>query len=147
MFQMWDGLGEKTKLKFMGARRKTIDELNKSRTSNSGRQQADNQIGEYGTPRNPRPDIKQMMTLVGTVVLLINSFGNWREIDRIQDSLDSRLGRLETQIAQIPNRAPAADAPRRGPDPDRVYAIKMDGAPSKGPANAPIVIAEFSDFQ
>jgi hypothetical protein len=89
-----------------------------------------------------------MLTLGGIVVLLMISFGNWREIDRIQESLDSRLGRLETQIAQIPNRAPSpAAAPARGPDPNRVYAIKLDGAPSKGPANAPVVIAEFSDFQ
>lgn len=117
-----------------------------ARSSNGGR--GDNQGGDYGPPQNPRPDLSQMMTLGGIVVLLMISFGNWREIDRIQDSLDSRLGRLETQIAQIPNNAPApAAAPRRGPDPDRVYAINLDGAPSKGPADAPVVIAEFSDFQ
>ena len=120
-----------------------------ARNSNGGGQGGDNQGADYGPPRNPRPDITQMMTLGGIVVLLMISFGNWREIDRIQESLDNRLGKIESEISRAANRAPAAAPARRqpGPDPDRVYAINLNGAPIKGPSDAPITIAEFSDFQ
>ena len=43
--------------------------------------------------------------------------------------------------------ATRAIPPRQGPDPDKVYPVKTGGAPSKGRTGAPIVIAEFSDFQ
>lgn len=92
-------------------------------------------------------------TLVAVVGVLVISLANWREIDGIEAKLDTRLGELETRLTQVsakvdelPKQA-AQPAPRRGPDPDRVYAINTAGAPSKGPANAPITIAEFSDFQ
>jgi protein-disulfide isomerase len=93
-----------------------------------------------------------MATLVGVVVLLIISFSNWREIDRIQDSLDTRLGQIENRITQMSTKvdqvsARPAQPTRRGPDPNRVYTIKTAGSPSKGPGGAPITIAEFSDFQ
>jgi hypothetical protein len=90
------------------------------------------------------------MTLGGVIAVLVISFSNWREIDRIQQSLDVRLGQLDNRVAQIVNR-PAAPAPRAAaggrPDPNRVYAIKTAGMPFKGPEKAPVTIAEFSDFQ
>ncbi len=88
-------------------------------------------------------------TLGGMVVLLMISFSNWREIGRIQTSLDNRLGQLNNQIGQVASKVDgvAAQPPRRGPDPNRVYQIKTAGAPLKGVARAPITIAEFSDFQ
>ncbi len=87
------------------------------------------------------------------MVLLMVSFSNWREIGRIQTSLDNRLGQINNQIGQVASKVdgvaarPAAQPARRGPDPNRVYQIKTAGAPSKGAASAPITIAEFSDFQ
>ena len=87
------------------------------------------------------------------MVLLMVSFSNWREISRIQTSLDNRLGQINNQIAQVASKVgsgaarPAAQPSRRGPDPQRVYQIKTAGAPAKGAASAPITIAEFSDFQ
>jgi hypothetical protein len=45
----------------------------------------------------------------------------------------------------IPQDAPAAA--RQGPDPNKVYTVKTEGSPFKGPKNAPVTIAEFSDFQ
>ena len=50
-------------------------------------------------------------------------------------------------VAQKLEAARAARPPRSGPDPDYNYPIKTGGAPSKGRVGAPIVIAEFSDFQ
>ena len=107
---------------------------------------------DYAGPPPPRPgvDMPAMFTLGGVTVLLMISFANWREIDRIQENLDRRLDKIETEISQVGSRAPtqaAAPAPRRGPDPNRVYTIKTAGAPSKGPAGAAVTIAEFSDFQ
>lgn len=106
----------------------------------------------YSVPPPPKQgsDMPAMLTLGGVMVLLMISFANWREIDRIQENLDRRLDKIETEISQVGSRAPtqaAAPAPRRGPDPNRVYAINTAGAPFKGPARAPVTIAEFSDFQ
>ncbi len=104
-----------------------------------------------------RQDTLAMATLGGVVVILMISFSNWREIDRIQTSLDGKLGQIDTRVVQlaekvdnIPSRAASpqpAQPVRRGPDPNRVYEIKTAGAPTKGPSTAAVTIAEFSDFQ
>ena len=44
---------------------------------------------------------------------------------------------------QPPSQAKRIEAP----DPDKVYTVKTDGAPLRGPSSAPITIAAFSDFQ
>ncbi len=102
-----------------------------------------------------------LATLAGVVVLLLISFSNLRRLDRVQERLDGKLGDLKDQIARVSGKlgtvtarvqaqaqaAPAAQPARRGPDPERVYRIKTAGAPTRGPAGAPITIAEFSDFQ
>ena len=99
-------------------------------------------------PPQPRgSDALGILTLVGVVALLMISFSNWREIDGIQETLDSRLAELEAKIGDVAARPAQPAAPQRGPDPNRVYTIKTDGAPFKGPADAPVTVAEFSDFQ
>lgn len=78
---------------------------------------------------------------------------------QIRSALDETTGRLDgiraglaetrealKQAATAPQQ-PAGDTRRRGPDPGRRYTISTDGSPAKGPATAPVVIAEFSDFQ
>jgi len=105
---------------------------------------------EQGEPqrqeRAPAPgggvDSLALATLAGVVAVLVISFASWRDVSRI----DRRLGELEARMDQIGTRPPA-QAARRGPDPDRLYTVKTDGAPSRGNASAPVTIAEFSDFQ
>ena|SRR5438034_5997230 len=88
--------------------------------------------------------------VVGVAVLIFLGFLNWGLTRQIQGSLDDRLTHIESRLAQLStnqagSRAPAAAA--QGPDPNRVYTVKVDGAPVRGPQIAPVTIAEFSDFQ
>ncbi len=105
-------------------------------------------------PRQAPPSSSQWLqyaTLGGVAAVLALTWANARDIGRIEDGLDDRLGKIESRIGQLAtkvDRLPAqAQRPRRGPDPNKVYQVKTAGAPAKGPANAPVTIAEFSDFQ
>ena len=96
-------------------------------------------------------NIFRMVTLGGVAAVLVFSFLTWQSVGRIQTRLDTRLAQIENRITQVAGKmdtmtAQAKPAPR-GPDPNRVYTINTNGAPVKGPADALITIAEFSDFQ
>ena len=101
--------------------------------------------------RKPGIDVVRLATLGGVVALLAVSLWNGRLINRIQTGLDSRLGQIESRLGQVSGKvdtfAAQVQPARRGPDPNRAYTINTVGAPVKGPAGAPITIAEFSDFQ
>ena len=91
-----------------------------------------------------------LATLAGVGLLLAMTSSSSRKIGRISGSLDDRMQKIESRIAQLDqkiDKMPAQAPRRRGLDPNKVYKIKTAGAPSKGPANAPVTIAEFSDFQ
>ncbi len=93
----------------------------------------------------------QYATLGGVAAVLALTWASARDVGRIEEGLDDRLGKIESRIGQLVtkmDKMPAqAQRPRRGPDPNKVYRIKTAGAPSKGPASAAVTIAEFSDFQ
>jgi len=111
---------------------------------------ADGQRPKERPNEQHRMDSLGLATLAGVVAVLVLSFANWRDVDRIDQSLNDRLGKMETRLAQVSekmDKLPAQAAPRQGPDPSRVYAINTGSAPFRGPENAPITVAEFSDFQ
>jgi protein-disulfide isomerase len=92
----------------------------------------------------------RLATLTGVGVLLFLNINALVDAQRTQKALDNRLNLIETRLTQISAKV---DQPARaqqrpsGPDPNRVYTVRTDGAPFKGPAQAPITIVEFSDFQ
>jgi protein-disulfide isomerase len=66
-----------------------------------------------------------------------------REIREGQRKVMAKLEELEKKIEQAGAR-PAGPA---AVDPNRVYNIPAGDSPFKGPKDAPVVLAEFSDFQ
>jgi protein-disulfide isomerase len=73
----------------------------------------------------------------------------WMDAKRAADGLkkvEEKVTVLTTQLANVQANRPAQQRPS-GPDPAKVYTVNTAGAPSKGSPTAPIVIAEFSDYQ
>ncbi len=99
-------------------------------------------------PRKAGDQFVRLASLFCLVALVVILFSIRQLVDEMQISLDTRLSKIENRLAQLPSGVnTAAQQPQRGPDPNRVYTINTAGAPIKGPDRAPIVIAEFSDFQ
>lgn len=89
--------------------------------------------------------------LAGVGLVLAVNLAGWSREKAAKESVEGRFANLEASVAQLTAKVDqAAKAvprpPRQGPDPDKVYAVKNTG-PSKGRVGAPILIAEFSDFQ
>jgi protein-disulfide isomerase len=94
----------------------------------------------------------ELATLTGLAIVAVLSFENWRATQALQTTLQDRIGQLDTRLSQVSTKVDqvgkgAAAAAQPGPDPNKVYTVKTDGAPFQGPKAAPVVIAEFSDFQ
>jgi protein-disulfide isomerase len=81
-------------------------------------------------PSASRIDPVALATLVCVVMMMATSFWNLWNLNR-------RISAIEAVVGARP----------AGPDPDRIYAVNTEGAPTKGPENALVTIVEFSDFE
>ena len=114
---------------------------------------------ETGGGRGPAPEkgslltpgVMRLTTLAGVGVLIYMSFASTSELRKFQAGLGDRLNQIENRVTQMSAKidasARAAAPQRQDPDPNKVVNVKIDGAPFEGPKNAPVTIAEFSDFQ
>jgi len=103
-------------------------------------------------PLPPRPGGPVPFATLGAVGLLLAvTVFNWVENTRFQKNVTTKLDALTTGMTQLSSKVAAAakNTPpaQKGPDPNKVYTVKTAGAPIMGSPKAPIIIAEFSDFQ
>jgi protein-disulfide isomerase len=91
------------------------------------------------------------LPIVLAIVALGLGFVAWTDGKKTKDDtakrlvdIDMKLAQLQTQVANVAKAKPAVQ--QQGPDPNRVYTVRTDG-PTKGNPKAPIIIAEFSDYQ
>lgn len=98
-----------------------------------------------------RPSVAIGWAALGlSAVALAASIVVYRKASDLETKVNARLGETDQRVAglvQKVDQASKSRAPQQGPDPAKVYPIKTDGAPSRGPAGAVVTIAEFSDYQ
>jgi hypothetical protein len=84
--------------------------------------------------------------LIGVAVLIAIAGLNVYETRQQRIEMNDRMTQLATAINARPAGNPAPARPS-GPDPEKVYTVKTEGAPFEGSKSAPIMIVEISDFQ
>jgi hypothetical protein len=93
----------------------------------------------------------ELLILVGLAIVAVLGFTNYNATIKLQNTLSERLLKVENNVnvmsAKVDLAARPAQQRQTGPDPKKVYPVKIDGAPYEGPKEAPVTIAEFSDFQ
>ncbi|HEY5838463.1 MAG TPA: hypothetical protein VIT19_05455 [Pyrinomonadaceae bacterium] len=85
--------------------------------------------------------------LIGVVLLIALASLNVYETRRQRIELNDQMTQLAKTINTRPAANPAQPPRPSGPDPDKVYTVKTEGAPIEGSKSAPIQIIEISDFQ
>ena len=95
--------------------------------------------------KTPSDGFMRVAILVGVAALVVLTGMNVYQTRQQRTELNERM----TQLAAALTTKPTTPAPPRptGPDPDKVYTVKTEGAPFQGPSAAPVTIAEFSEFQ
>lgn len=85
--------------------------------------------------------------LIGVVLLIALASLNVYETRRQRIELNDQMTQLAKAINTRPTANPAQPPRPSGPDPDKVYTVKTEGAPIEGSKSAPVQIVEISDFQ
>ena len=86
--------------------------------------------------------------IVGAALVVSNAVGKiGTELASLQGAASSIRYAIEQAAKASPQQVAQQPQRRRGPDPNRVYKVNIDGSPSKGPENAAVTLVEFSDFQ
>ena len=94
-------------------------------------------------------DLPAGSLIVASLLLGLSILGGAWSLSRSIERGGQQFGELASALAKAPGLAAAkrpAAQPRR-PDPEQRYEIAVAGAPTRGPASAPVQIVEWSDFQ
>ncbi|HEX4825142.1 MAG TPA: hypothetical protein VFV19_12620 [Candidatus Polarisedimenticolaceae bacterium] len=116
----------------------------------SGRERP-NETGPVETGSGGAGAAQWLPVVLSAAALVIGVFA-WTEARNLKKELGDKVAAMDARVLGLQNDvAKAAKAPppaqQQGPDPNKVYTVKTEGSPVKGNATAPIVIAEFSDYQ
>jgi protein-disulfide isomerase len=107
--------------------------------------------GQDDVPGDPNAGGVAWLPTVLAIVSLVFAFYVWTDAIRIEKETAAHLRSTDAAITQLTTQVAAARQQQKpqpqGPDPNKVYSLKLDGAPVRGNPTAPIVIAEFSDYQ
>ncbi|MFQ5665522.1 MAG: hypothetical protein ACE5I7_03740 [Candidatus Binatia bacterium] len=85
---------------------------------------------------------------IGMLAVVAACGTNSEELKKVKESqrkIQAKLAQLEKKVNQVAARPAARPRPRI--DPNKVYKIPAGNSPFRGPADAPVVLTEFSDFQ